>query len=54
MTFVNAAADTPRRRNGITAFTAKNAKDAKEDNDLEAFVLLGALGVLGGECRCWS
>ncbi|MHC5057307.1 MAG: hypothetical protein ACYTKD_21750 [Planctomycetota bacterium] len=28
------------------------AKDAKEDSDLRAFALPGALGVLGGEGRC--
>jgi ABC-2 type transport system ATP-binding protein len=37
---------------GLTALTAKSAKDAKKDYDFVGFVLLGALGVLGGKSRC--
>jgi hypothetical protein len=41
-----------RITNGITAFTAKSAKDAKKDYDLKAFAFLGVLGALGGRSRC--
>jgi hypothetical protein len=43
--------DAPKGE-GRTAFTAKDAKNAKGDNVLSAFALLGALGDLGGRCRC--